>query len=112
MKYLILILLLTTSSAFADERKYTPTPAPLSLPSQTTYGLLALAAPIPFDWGVPDKIQVGATMAFTEGGNQAVSIGVATRFGGILVHGRFVTTIEAPDSQDDYAVIVGGLLRY
>ena len=84
----------------------------LNLPTQSTYGLLALSANIPFDWGVPDKIQFGATMAFTEGGNQSFSVGAATRIGGILVHGKFVGLIDGPDNEDDYAVVVGGVMRF
>jgi len=83
-----------------------------SLSSQSTYGLLALASNNQFDWGVPDKLQVGVTMAFTEGGNQAVSIGAATRLGGILIHGNFITTVSAPDNADDYVVVIGGTMRF
>ncbi len=119
MKILITVLLFISSSVFAHDSHYdynpeptTTTTTPLSLPTQSTYGLLALASNNQFDWGVPDKLQVGVTMAFTEGGNQAVSIGAATRIGGILLHGNFVTTIDGPDSADDYAIIVGGTMRF
>ncbi len=84
----------------------------LNLPSQSTYGLLGLAANNQFDWGVPDKVQVGVTMAFTEGGNQAIAVGGATMVGGIMIHGQFVSTIDGPDTEDDYAVIVGGTMRF
>lgn len=118
MKILIVALLFVSGPLFGSEHDYPPvettttTTTNLTLPTQTTYGLLALASNNQFDWGVPDKVQVGVTMAFTEGGNQAVSVGAAARVGGILVHGQFVTTIDAPDSQDDYAVIVGGTMRF
>lgn len=112
----LISLFITGSYAFASEEHNdhdsTPPITPLSLPSQSTYGLLALANNNQFDWGVPDKIQVGATMAFTEGGNQAVSVGAATRVGGILLHGSFVTTVSAPDHEDDWALTVGGTMRF
>lgn len=112
-----LLISLISLNAYASDHDYSPpTPPPtttsLSLPTQTTYGLLALASNNQFDWGVPQKIQVGVTMAFTEGGNQAVSVGAASRVGGILLHGQFVTTVSAPDNQDDFAVIVGGTMRF
>lgn len=119
MKILIIALLFISGSVFAhtshethDHDSATTTTTSLSLPSQSTYGLLALASNNQFDWGVPDKLQMGVTMAFTEGGNQAVSIGAATRIGGILLHGNFVTTIDGPDTEDDYAIIVGGTMRF
>ncbi len=121
MKFLIPILFLITGSVFASGKHHShestsppeiTTTNSLSLPIQSTYGLLALSANIPFDWGVPDKIQVGATMAFTEGGNQSFSVGAATRVGGILVHGKFVGLIDGPDNEDDYAVVVGGVIRF
>lgn len=119
MKTLFIALLFISGSVFAHNGHYdhdseptTTTTTPLSLPSQSTYGLLGLAANNQFDWGVPDKLQVGVTMAFTEGGNQAVALGAATRIGGIMLHGQFVTTIDGPDSEDDYAVIVGGTMRF
>ena len=115
----LLSLLVTGSYAFADAKHYdhnstptTTTSTPLNLPSESTYGLLGLAANNQFDWGVPDKVQVGVTMAFTEGGNQAVSIGAATRLGGILIHGNFITTVSAPDNADDYVVVIGGTMRF
>ena len=118
MKTLLIVLLFISGSVFAHNGHYDhdsepPEPTPsLSLPSQSTYGLLALANNNQFDWGVPDKIQVGVTMAFTEGGNQAIAVGAATRVGGILLHGNFVSTISAPDNADDYAVVVGGTMRF
>ncbi len=118
MKYLIIALLFISSFVFADAKHYdhnsepTITTPPMSLPSQSTYGLLALANNNQFDWGVPDKLQVGVTMAFTEGGNQAIAVGAATRLGGILLHGNFVTAIDGPDNADDYAIIVGGTMRF
>jgi len=120
MKYIILSLLLVSGPAFAHGSDDSPTTTttttssstPLVLPSQSTYGLLGLAANNQFDWGVPDKVQLGVTMAFTEGGNQAVAVGAATRLGGILMHGQFVTVIDGPDSADDYAIIVGGTMRF
>lgn len=119
MKYLIIALLFVSCSVFAHNGHYdhnpeptTTTTTPLSLPSQTTYGLMALANNNQFDWGVPDKVQVGVTMAFTEGGNQAVAVGAASRVGGILLHGNFVTTVSAPDHEDDWAVVVGGTMRF
>lgn len=119
MKLLLILLLAFAGSAFAHKGHYdhnseptTTTIAPLSLPSQSTYGLLALANSNQFDWGVPDKVQVGVTMAFTEGGNQAIAVGAATRLGGILLHGNFVTTIDGPDNSDDFAVVIGGTMRF
>lgn len=117
MKNLIIVLLFISSSVFASEDHHdhdsTTTKTTQSiLSSQSTYGLLALASNNQFDWGVPDKLQVGVTMAFTEGGNQALSVGAATRIGGILLHGNFVTTIDGPDNADDYVVIVGGTMRF
>ncbi len=119
MKTLLIALLFMTSSAFAHNGHYdhnpeptTTTTTPLSLPSQTTYGLLALANNNQFDWGVPDKLQVGVTMAFTEGGNQAIAIGAATRVGAVMLHGNFVTEVDGPDNGDSYAVIVGGTMRF
>lgn len=118
MKYLLITLLLIASSVFADEKHSEPSSTviettTLTLPAQTTYGLLALAASgNQLDWGVPDKLQLSIAGAFTEGGNQAISFAVGTRFGGVLVNASFVTTIDAPDSQDDYAVVVGGTIRF
>lgn len=90
----------------------TSTGPPLELGLNNTYGLLGLAANNQFDWGVPDKLQVGVTMAFTEGGNQAIALGLATRVGGIMVHGQFVSVIDGPDTEDDYAVIIGGTMHF
>ncbi len=118
MKFLIVVLLFIAGPVFGSkehhdhESEVTTTTTPLSLPSNSTYGLLALANNNQFDWGVPDKLQMGVTMAFTEGGNQAVSVGAATRVGGILLHGNFVTTVSAPDHEDDWAVVVGGTMRF
>jgi len=122
MKFLLTALLLVIwTQAEAGEKHSTPAPppvittttaTPLVLPSGNTYGLLGLAANNQFDWGVPDKLQVGVTMAFTEGGNQAIAVGAATRVGGIMVHGQFVSTIDGPDTEDDYAVIVGGTMHF
>ncbi len=116
MKLLIIALMFITGSAFAHNGHYDhdseSNTTSSSLPSQSTYGLLALASNNQFDWGVPDKLQVGVTMAFTEGGNQAVAIGAATRFGGVLLHGNFVTTIDGPDSADSYVVVIGGTMRF
>ena len=115
MKFLIAALLFVTGLAFGSDHDYPPaetTTTTLVLPAQTTYGLLALASSNQFDWGVPDKVQVGLTMAFTEGGNQAIAVGAATRIGGILLHGQYVTTIDAPDSQDDFAFVIGGTMRF
>jgi len=125
MKFLLTILILVTiwTQAEAGEKHSTPAPPPvittttstpttLNLPSGNTYGLLGLAANNQFDWGVPEKLQVGVTMAFTEGGNQAIAVGAATRVGGIMVHGQFVSTIDGPDTEDDYAVIVGGTMHF
>ena len=84
---------------------------PLILPAQNTYGLLALPN-IPFDWGVPDKVQVGGTVSFTEGGNQSFAVGAANRFGGILVHVKFSGLVDGPDNADDYAISVGGVARF
>jgi len=117
MKYLITILLLiTTNLVFAADKPYTPTPAPpvvttatpttLTLPPINTYGLLALAGGAhQFDWGIPDKLQSSVAIAFTEGGNQAISFGAATRVGGVLLSGYFSTTLNAPQHEDDYAIV-------
>jgi len=121
MKTFLILILLFSSSVFAGERHSTPPPDPvtttstssLSLPSGSTYGLLALASSgNQLDWGVPDALQVSVAGAFTEGGNQAISFGVGTRVGGILINGHFATTINAEPHEDDYAIIVGGTMHF
>jgi len=123
MKILLAILILVTiwTHGHASDKPYVaPTPTtttttstPLTLPTSQTYGLLALAtAGNQLDWGVPNKLQVSVAGAFTEGGNQAIAFGVGTRFGGVLVNAHFATTIDAPDAEDDYAIVVGGTMHF
>ena len=133
IEYLIVIVLLAAvvivpAHVMAGEKHSNPptppptvTPPPtttqnstaLELPSNSTYGLLALATSgNQLDWGVPDKLQVSVAGAFTEGGNQAIAFGVGTRVGGILINGHFATTINAPDHHDDYAFVVGGTMHF
>jgi len=123
MKTLILLILLFSAPAFADYTPPPPDPDPvtttttgtgsLSLPSGSTYGLLALASSgNQLDWGVPDALQVSVAGAFTEGGNQAISFGIGTRLGGVLVNAQFATTLNAPEHEDDYAVIIGGTMHF
>ncbi len=115
--FLAVILFTVHQQIYASEKHHshevpvTTSSVPLTLPSQSTYGLLALPDN-QFDWGVPDKLQVGVTMAFTEGGNQSFAIGAATRIGGIMIHGQFKGIIDGPDTEDDYAIIVGGTIHF
>lgn len=123
MKILFTALILTIIWNTGHAVEYTPPAEPvvtttttgnsLSLPSGSTYGLLALASSgNQLDWGVPDKLQLSVAGAFTEGGNQAVSVAIGTRLGGVLINGSFVTTVNAPEHEDDYAVIIGGTMHF
>ena len=73
------------------------------------YGLMALSASgIEFDWGVPNKLQLGAAYAFVPGGNQAISFGGAMRVSSVLVNVKATTVVDSPDDfEDDWAVVVG-----
>lgn len=122
MKYLIIALLFISSSVFADGRHIdhdaTPPPPP---PTQTTtivtqgnaYGMLALATSgNQFDWGVPDKLQLSMSIALTEGGNQAIAFGLGNRFGGVLISGSLAMTLDADNTQDDYAFVFNSLMHF
>lgn len=119
---LILVTIWTQAHANGDHTP-PPDPAPVvtntttnttvDLPSGSTYGLLALATSgNQLDWGVPDKLQLSFAGAFTEGGNQAVAVGLGTRFGGVLFNAHFATTINAEDHEDDYAFVFGGTMHF
>ena len=76
--------------------------------SDGNYALLGMAAAgNVLDWGVPDKLQLSVAGAFVPGGSQAISFAAGSRVGGILVNVHIVTTIDTPNSKDDYAFIVG-----
>ncbi len=129
MKFLLTVLILVTiwTQAHAHDSHHAPapvvapvvdpapitTPTTITIPASNTYGLLALASSgNQFDWGVPDKLQLSVAGAFTEGGNQAISFGLGQRFGGVLINGHFAMTLNAPDTEDDYALVINGLMHF
>ncbi len=78
--------------------------------SDGNYGLMALAGTgLHYDWGVPNKLQLGFGYVFVPGGNQALAAGGATRLGGFLVSVNVLSTVDAPESDDDYAVVFGAV---
>jgi len=122
MKFLFFILILVTIwTQFAeaadphhDMNIYMPPVNDTSVITNITsadsnYGLMALSSSgLVFDCCRPGKLQWAGAMAFTEGGNQSFSGGLASNLSKtVLLNARLAATIDTPNNEDDYAVIVG-----
>jgi len=119
MKFLMFVLILVTiwTQAEAQDPHHYPdatgttdmTETPKVTSADGNYGLMALSASgLVFGCCRPDTLQWAAAGAFTEGGNQSFTAGLATNFGPVLLNVRFAAIIDSPNKENDYAVIVGG----
>jgi len=121
MKFLMFVLILATiwTQAEAQDPHNQPSVTSTSVTEVTevtnitsadgNYGLMALSASgLVFGCCRPDTLQWAVAGAFTEGGNQSFTAGLATNFGPVLLNARFAAIIGSPNKENDYAVIVGG----